>query len=86
MNGKISTSNITVSVANCDDPDNIDSFINGNHDGDITTEGAVWTFTCDTGHSRSGPESITCGSDGQWSGTAPECSKHFVYFCYENNH
>ena len=61
-------------------------FENGNHNGVMTTEDTTWTFACDNDYSLSGLATITCGSNGEWSGSAPECSKHFVYFCLRNNH
>ncbi len=33
----------------------------------------VATYTCTSGYTLSGDTTRTCGSDGQWSGSAPTC-------------
>lgn len=38
--------------------------------------GGVATFQCDDGYDLIGPTSRTCGLDGKWSKTNPECNSH----------
>jgi len=33
----------------------------------------VATFLCPFGYKLAGPEFLTCGSEGRWSGTVPQC-------------
>ena len=46
--------------------------------GDVVTTsnevGGVATFTCATGYRPPSPASLTCGPDGEWSGTPPTCN------------
>ena len=61
---------------------------NGQHSLSRTTYSSVVTYTCDVGYTLQGPNSRTCQSDGQWSGSVPQCksklSQHLpwqvVYF------
>ena len=53
-------------------------FTNGQQTGVLTTVGETWTFTCDTGYSRSGPATITCGSNGQWLDIVLQSSEYFI--------
>lgn len=60
-------------VADCgplSDPSNGDVSLGG------TTEGEVANYSCEGGFVLVGAQSRTCQPDGQWSGTAPNCSKH----------
>ena len=36
------------------------------------------TYACFTGYILKGPNSITCQSDGQWSGSVPQCIGMFI--------
>ena len=38
-----------------------------------TTYNSVVTYTCDVGYTLEGSNSITCQSNGQWSGSVPQC-------------
>ena len=42
------------------------------------------TYTCFTGYTLLGSKSITCQSDGQWSGSVPQCIGAFTrnYFLF----
>ncbi|KAH3698417.1 hypothetical protein DPMN_085937 [Dreissena polymorpha] len=40
-----------------------------------TTFGSIANYSCDTGYSLVGSESITCNSTGYWNTAAPVCSK-----------
>ena len=49
--------------------------------------GTVATFSCNTGCSRSGDSTITCGGDGSsqsgvWSGSSPVCTCELLLFQY----
>ena len=54
------------------DPDN------GNVDYQ-TQEGSTATYTCDTGYQLDGTPTRTCQSDGTWSGSAPTCTRMYMY-------
>ena len=43
-----------------------------------TTYNSVVTYTCDVGYTLQGANSRTCQSDGQWSGSAPQCNCEFT--------
>ena len=40
-----------------------------------TTYNSVVTYTCDVGYTLQGSNSRTCQSNGQWSGSVPECNR-----------
>ena len=42
-----------------------------------TTYNSVVTYTCDVGYTLLGSNSRTCQSDGQWSGSVPQCNREF---------
>ena len=44
-----------------------------------TTPGYVVTYTCDVGYTLQGSNSRTCQSNGQWSGSVPQCIGMLVY-------
>ena len=48
-----------------------------------TTFGSNATYTCQRGYTLNGTSVRVCGGDGQWSDSAPQCtrkmnSKHFI--------
>ena len=57
-------------VVDCGDPGPL---TNGQHILFTTTYNSVAIFTCDVGYTLQGPNSRTCQSDGQWSGSVPQC-------------
>ena len=56
---------------NCGDPGTPS---NGQRSLSNTTYNSVVTYTCDVGHTLQGSNSRTCQSDGQWSGSLPQCN------------
>ena len=46
---------------------------NGQRSLSSTTYNSVVTYTCDASYALQGSSSRTCQSDGQWSGSLPEC-------------
>jgi hypothetical protein len=38
-----------------------------------TSMGSIATYSCDVGYLLVGEESRTCGSNGTWNGSQPEC-------------
>ena len=40
-----------------------------------TTYNSVVTYTCDVGYTLQGSNSRTCQSNGQWSGSVPQCTR-----------
>ena len=46
---------------------------NGQRSLSSTTYNSVVTYTCDVGYTLQGSNSRTCQSDGQWSGSVPQC-------------
>ena len=48
---------------------------NGNVDFDVgqSVEGAIATYTCNSGFTLSGNLKRLCGNNGQWNGTDPRC-------------
>ena len=51
----------------------VESVENGHAHGNGTTVGSHYWFTCNTGFTLIGPDTIHCGEDGQWNGTLPKC-------------
>ena len=49
--------------------------------GNVSMTGGVYqdtvTYTCNNGFQLSGDPTRTCGSDGQWSGSAPTCDRKY---------
>ena len=43
-----------------------------------TTYNSVVTYTCDVGYTLQGSNSRTCQSNGQWSGSVPQCKGMLV--------
>ena len=39
---------------------------------DVTFQSTA-QFTCHEGYQLAGPSSVTCGEDGQWSDSSPQC-------------
>ena len=56
---------------NCDDPG---TPANGQRSLSSTTYNSIVTYTCDVGYTLQGANSRTCQSDGQWSGSVPQCT------------
>ena len=59
---------------NCGDPG---TPTNGQRSLSSTTYNSVVTYTCDVGYTLQGSNSRTCQSDGQWSGSVPQCKSMF---------
>ena len=56
---------------------------NGQRSLSSTTYNSVVTYSCDVGYTLQGSNSRTCQSDGQWSGSVPQCPGiHIVYMQY----
>ena len=55
----------------CGDPGNL---TNGQRSLSRTTYSNVVTYTCDVGYTLEGSNSRTCKSNGQWSGSVPQCN------------
>ena len=51
---------------------------NGQRSLSSTTYNSVVTYTCDVGYTLQGSNSRTCQSDGEWSGSVPQCSREFT--------
>ena len=43
-----------------------------------TTYNSVVTYTCDVGYTLQGSDSRTCQSNGQWSGSVPQCNGLYI--------
>ena len=70
------------SAINCGDPG---TPTNGQHSLSSTTYNSVVTYTCDVGYTLQGSNNRTCQSDGQWSGSVPQCScmlNEGLFLCY----
>ncbi|XP_062509242.1 receptor-type tyrosine-protein phosphatase F-like isoform X2 [Corticium candelabrum] len=70
-NGNWSGGTPECKVVDCGAPPNVTS--GGSVDATSTTYSKTAKYTCDVGHRLTGNETITCQSDGNWSGGAPEC-------------
>ena len=53
---------------------------NGRRSLSSTTYNSVVTYTCDVGYTLQGSNSRTCQSDGQWSGSVPQCKRKLLKF------
>ena len=51
---------------------------NGQRSLSSTTYNSVVTYTCDVGYTLQGANSRTCQSNGQWSGSVPQCKSMFL--------
>ena len=60
---------------NCGDPG---TPTNGQRSLSSTTNNSVVTYTCDVGYTLQGSNSRTCQSNGQWSGSVPQCNREFT--------
>ena len=60
---------------NCGDPG---TPTNGQRSLSSTTYNSVVNYTCDEGYTLQGSNSRTCQSDGQWSGSVPQCKGMFL--------
>ena len=60
-----------IAASNCSDPR---TPTNGQHSLSNATNISVVTYTCDVGYTLQGANSRTCQSDGQWSGSVPQCN------------
>ena len=65
---------LTHSAVDCSDPG---TPTNGQRSLSSTTYTSVVTYTCDVGYTLQGANSRTCQSDGQWSGSVPQCNGMF---------
>ena len=64
-------SSLTVYLAgDCDDPG---TPTNGQRSLSSTTYNSVVIYTCDVGYTLQGSNRRTCQSNGQWSGSVPQC-------------
>ena len=66
---------LSIAVINCGDPGTLS---NGQHTLSSTTYNSVVTYTCDVGYTLQGSNSRTCQSDGQWSGSIPQCNRKLL--------
>ena len=64
------------SAINCGDPG---TPTNGQRSFSRTTPGYAVTYTCDVGYTLQGSNSRTCQSNGQWSGSVPQCNGMLVW-------
>ena len=69
--------NLSISVIDCGDPGTTPT--NGQRSISSTTYNSVVMYTCDVGYTLQGSNSRTCQSDGQWSGSVPQCSSELNY-------
>ena len=67
---------ILLPVVDCNSPGEI---IDGSQDQNTdTTYNSSITYQCDPGYNMIGGDTITCQSNGKWSGAIPTCnSKYF---------
>ena len=63
------------SAVDCGDPG---TPTNGKHTLSSTTYSFVVTYTCDEGYILQGSNSRTCQSNGEWSGSVPQCTRKLV--------
>ena len=61
-------------VVDCEDPG---FAINGERTLSSTTYNSVVTYTCHVGYTLQGTNTRTCQSNGQWSGSVPQCIRMF---------
>ena len=74
---------LTVCLAgDCGDPG---TPANGQRSLSSTTYNSVVTYTCDVGYTLQGSNSRTCQSNGQWSGSVPQCIGKSVRNLYKHN-
>ena len=66
-------------VVDCGDPG---TPTNGQRSLSSTTYNSVVTYTCGVGYTLQGSNSRTCQSDGQWSGSVPQCRSEFTWFVF----
>ena len=59
-----------------DDPANGNLVLSGN------TVGETADYTCNTGFILEGDSTLTCGEDGQWSGSPPVCNRKYLSKMY----
>ena len=62
---------LLIPAVGCGDPG---TPANGQRSLSSTTYNSVVTYTCDVGYTLQGSNSRTCQSDGQWSGSVPQCN------------
>ena len=67
------------SAVDCGDPGTPS---NGRRTGSSTTLNSVVTYTCNTGYTRQGSSRRTCQSNGQWSGSVPQCNRELIKLNY----
>ena len=71
----VTHSTIVLPDIDCSDPG---TPTNGQHSLSSTTYNSVVTYTCDVGYTLQGANSRTCQSNGQWSGSVPQCQRMFL--------
>ena len=59
---------------------------NGRHNVSSTTYNSVVTYTCDDGYTLQGNSSRTCQSNGNWSGSVPQCERMLMYLSTIGKH
>ena len=64
-----------ISAINCGDPG---SPMNGQRSLPSKAYNSVVTYTCDVGYTLQGSDRRTCQSNGQWSGSVPQCNGMLV--------
>ena len=70
----VSTSSMPLAI-NCGDPG---TPTNGQRSLFSTTYNSVVIYTCDVGYTLQGPKGRACQSNGQWSGSVPQCNGMLV--------
>ena len=66
---------LSIPAVDCGDPG---TPTNGQRSLSSTTYNSVVTYTCDAGYTLQGSNSRTCQSNGQWSGSVPQCNRELV--------
>ena len=56
------------------------SNVNSDSSSSSTTYNSVVTYSCDVGYTLQGSNSITCLSNGQWSGSVPQWTCKLLVF------
>ena len=69
------------SAIDCGDPG---TPTNGQRSLSTTTYNSVVTYTCDVGYTLQGSNSRTCQSDGQWSGSVPQCTCKLLFISFSS--
>ena len=66
---------LSTAAVGCADPG---TPTNGQRTLSSTNYNSVVTYTCDVGYTLQGSNTRTCQSDGQWSGSVPQCTSESI--------